>query len=63
VTALERWRQAKKLSYEQMAAKLQESRTSVFMWCNAKARPRESKWANIRRATGLTDAQIMGLAK
>jgi len=51
------------MSYEQMASRLKESKTSVFMWCRGKARPRETKWVGIRKATGLTDAQIMGLAK
>lgn len=62
MTELERWRRRERLSYAKLAAKLEESTTSVFEWCNAISLPRQAKWSKISRITKLSKAQIVGLA-
>jgi len=62
MNSLEQWRRQEKLSYARMALQLDENVASVFAWCTKGRRPRETKWKKLTRKTGLTKAQLLGIA-
>ena len=62
MSSLERWRKRQNLTYAAMAIVLDEHVSSVFAWCVQGRRPKASRCKKIARITGLSQAQILGVA-